>query len=325
LIDKNRAGITFLDEEKLLVYEVDVNTGRLSSRESPDVSSPYRLRARVFDIHSGKIIVSKEWGTRVHGSAIQVTSGGVLVRTGELLRLYSRDFVHLQELTLPHPDADDTDIISVSASGKTALINRYNQKISRFDVLDGDTLNLRQRWSEAPPLRRLYSISDTGIAAADFNQEHVLFTKFGTGAWRLVVGKPKLTCVGLPALVTDSSLVIGCKGLSLISTDGNFIYQDGFGKGEALRPEIAISQNDKTVAASLDVTRGTDFWDTGKGIRLVAMYVIAYDLSLKKRSLKVEVAPVPKNDYDFALSPEGSRLAILTDRRVTVCSVAAAQ
>ena len=286
LIDKNRAGITFLDEEKLLVYEVDVNTGRLSSRESPDVSSPYRLRARVFDIHSGKVIVSKEWGTRVHGSAIQVTSGGVLVQTGELLRLYSRDFVHLQELTLPHRDADDTDIISVSASGKTVLINRYNQKFSRFDVLDGDTLNLRQRWSEAPPLRRLYSISDTGIAAADFNQEHVLFTKFGTGAWQLVVGKPKLTCVGLPALVTDSSLVIGCKGLSLISTDGNFIYQDGFGKGEALRPEIAISQNDKTVAASLDVTRGTDFWDTGKGIRLVAMYVIAYDLSLKKRSLK---------------------------------------
>jgi hypothetical protein len=110
LIDKSRAGITFLDEEKLLVYEVDVNSGRLSSRDNPDVSSPYRLRAWVFDIHSGKVIVSKEWGTRVRGSAIQVTSGGVLVRTGELLRLYSRDFVHLRELALPLPDADDTDI-----------------------------------------------------------------------------------------------------------------------------------------------------------------------------------------------------------------------
>jgi hypothetical protein len=92
------------------------------------------------------------------------------------------------------------------------LINRYNQKFSCFDVLDDDTLNLRQRWSEA---------------------------------------------------------------------------------------------------------------DTGKGIRLMAMYVIVYDLSLKKRSLNVEVTPLPKNDYDVALSPEGSRLAILNDRRVAVCSIAA--
>lgn len=46
-----------------------------------------------------------------------------------------------------------------------------------------------------------------------------------------------------------------------------------------------------------------------------------YDLLQKKRILFVNIDPLPKNDYDFALSPDGSKLAILNDRNVSVCSV----
>jgi hypothetical protein len=170
-------------------------------------------------------------------------------------------------------------------------------------------------------LRRLYSSSDASIAAADFNQEHILFSEFGSGRWKAISGRPKLTCIGLPTLVTDNSLVNGCKEFSYMSSDGSLIFQDVFLKGEALVRKIAVSQSAKAVAVSLDRTKGSDFWDTGKGMKLVATYVLVYDLPIKKRALTVEVNPLPKSDYDFALSPDGSRLAILNDRRVTVCSV----
>jgi hypothetical protein len=318
LIDSNRAGITFLDEERLVVHEVVLDASHLSSRQSSD-SSQFRLRVSVLDVGSGKSTASAELGTRVRESSIQTTSGGALVRAGETLRLFSRDFVQEKELTLPR--SDDTYSVTVSASGENILINRHDEHSSHFEVLDGGTLQVRQEWIETPPLRRLYSSSDDSIAAADFNQEHILFSEFGSGRWRVIGGRTKLACIGLPTFVTDSTLVNACKEFSYISSDGSLIFQDSFSKGEALVRKIAVSQAGKAVAVSLDRTKGSDSWDTGKGIKLVATYVLVYDLPLKKRSFTVEVTPPPKSDYDFALSPDGSRLAILNDRRVTMCSV----
>jgi hypothetical protein len=318
LIDSNRAGITFLDKERLIVHEVVLDPSHLSSRQSSD-SSQFRLRVSVLDVASGKSTAAIDLGTRVHESSIQNTSGGALVRSGETLRLFSRDFVQEKELTLPH--SEDTYTVTVSASGKNILINRHDEHSSHFEVLDGGTLQVRQEWIETPPLRRLYSSSDDSIAAADLNQEHILLSEFGSERWRVIGGKAKLACIGLPTFVTDSALVNACKEFSYISSDGSLIFQDSFSKGEALVRKIAVSQDGETVAVSLDRSKGSDFWDTGKGIKLLATHVLVYDLPLKKRSFTVEVNPPPKSDYDFALSPDGSRLAILSDRRVTMCSV----
>jgi len=35
--------------------------------------------------------MTKDWGTRPHDSAVQITSGGVLVKTGAIVKLYSTD------------------------------------------------------------------------------------------------------------------------------------------------------------------------------------------------------------------------------------------
>lgn len=56
-------------------------------------------------------------------------------------------------------------------------------------------------------------------------------------------------------------------------------------------------------------------------VSITTTQIAVYDLTLKRRILTVNVDPLPKNDYDFALSPDGSKLAILNDRRVSVYSV----
>jgi len=60
---------------------------------------------------------------------------------------------------------------------------------------------------------------------------------------------------------------------------------------------------------------------TEASVRLTGTRIAVYDLFQKKRILNVTVDPLPKNDYDFALSPDGSELAILDDREVSVYSV----
>ena len=80
LIDSNRAGILFLDNQRLLVYEVRLDLSHLSSRESPDQSSSFILHSSIIDANSGRVVNNKDWGTRPHESAIYVSSGGILVR-----------------------------------------------------------------------------------------------------------------------------------------------------------------------------------------------------------------------------------------------------
>jgi hypothetical protein len=93
-LENGFAGITFLDNKHLLVREVRL-TGELSSRANLETSSGFRLHASVLDASSGRAELTQEWGTRARDSSIWVTSGGILVRTGEVMRFYSPDFVEL--------------------------------------------------------------------------------------------------------------------------------------------------------------------------------------------------------------------------------------
>jgi hypothetical protein len=126
--DRNRAGVVFLGEEKLLAYGVELNTTRLSSRKSPEISSPFRLRVWVLDAGSGKLTLTKDFGTRAHDSDVQATAGGILVRTGAVVKLYSPDFTEAHDLDIPL-QKDEWISTSVSPTGKTILVNRLNQRL----------------------------------------------------------------------------------------------------------------------------------------------------------------------------------------------------
>lgn len=65
-----------------------------------------------------------------------------------------------------------------------------------------------------------------------------------------------------------------------MSTDGALVFEDTFSKGEALARHVAVARDGSTVAVTLDRTKGSDFWDTGHGIKLVATYILVYDLSV---------------------------------------------
>ncbi len=129
LLDVNRAGLVYVDAERLIVHETDL-IGDLSSRASPDIRSAFRLHAVILDSHTGSVINTKDWRARAEESTIDVSSGAILVRTGEVLRFFSKDFKPVVDVTLATPahglatTGVEKEIISTSASGKMILRKR---------------------------------------------------------------------------------------------------------------------------------------------------------------------------------------------------------
>jgi hypothetical protein len=203
LVSNRPAGVVFLDDRQLIVYAVEPS-GQLSSRKSHEISSGFRLRVRILDVQSGMVRLVKDFNARPHGSAVQVTTGGILINTGEIVKLYSRDFANVQNLTFP-VYGGDMSITSVSPTGKTIMINHFNPKwnVSHLDVFDAGTLTLKHSWSQSPRLYYDYSISDKGIAASG-----VVVTDFGHTTWAMV-SKAIGHCDGnLPTLYSDDGQVL---------------------------------------------------------------------------------------------------------------------
>lgn len=327
VIQRDQPGIVFIDDNRIVVYEVE-STGSLSSRASPDISSSFQLHASILSSDAGLLISTKNWPTRAHYSSIQAAAGGLAVRTSDKLTLVSKDFGKIAVFTLPNLDRC---MLTISATQRTILSNCLSNelKISRFDILDGNTLQLKYSWSESPPLYRSYSVTDTGIVASDLSQPALIFSKFASRGWDRIVKSTK-TCPNLPLIAADNWIFTECRDLSLekhstlmlSSMDGQVLMTDQFDKGENLSDGARISKNEQFVAFSLDTSSVERKILSEPSEHRVATHIAVYALDdLKKRILTIGVSPLPKDDYDFALSPDGAKLAVLTDRRVSVYSV----
>jgi hypothetical protein len=189
-------------------------------------------------------------------------------------------------------------------------------------VLDAATAKVRYSWNESPPLYHHYSISDQGIAAVNLVGDFIAVAGFGTSRWARV-GEPAGLCasINMPTLYTDQQFVYGCDKLIAMSIDGHVLMTDSFPSGDASSDKTAVAQAGLFVAVSLNTIEVKKHFLAEPSVRVTATHIVVYDLILKKQILTVNVNPLPKNDYDFALSPDGSKLAILNDRNVSVCAV----
>jgi hypothetical protein len=209
------------------------------------------------------------------------------------------------------------------------MINRFDQKsnVSRLDVFDGSTFQAKYSWVQSPPLYGLYSISDHAIAAVRMPQQKgILYSEFASGKWRLVGNQPKGDCSlltfidGLPNFTSNEHLLIRTgAGLCLTDLEGHF---EALSKIDGLLEEkIVISQDGRFIAMSLGRPEIKKRFLAEPSMNIVSRRIAVYDLATRKWALTVDVAPLPKNDYDFALSPNGSKLAILIDLKASAYSV----
>lgn len=163
-----------------------------------------------------------------------------------------------------------------------------------------------------------YATSNSAIAvdANLRNPRHVIISSFGENRWKRIWDVPDKACIGRLSFLTNEMLAYACRRVSVISTDGKILFKAPLEKDEALgaSSKISVSQDGNILTLSVEVAH--DFWDTGG--RLAALRVAVYSTVTKSRILTVNVSPLPKVVVDFALSPDGSRLAVLNDRNISM-------
>jgi hypothetical protein len=342
LLDGGRAGVAFLNRDQLMVYAVQ-STGQLSSRRSPEISSAFQLRLSLLDAKSGEVGLTKNWGTRRNDSAVQMTTGGVLVKTGAIMKLYSTDFSKARDLPLVL-DPNGIYYTSVSASGATVAVSRDFGKeknwISHIDVLDAKTLKIRASWDQYPAILHLL-MSDEKFITKDPFRRIVYLNRFANPAQSKAIpiaGPLKQDCprgVGW-GMVSDESIIMwDCNEVLLLNAgrvsslletlDGDSSERAASAQCGTYIPSMfnrtAVASDTRLAALSLPAVKVKKHLLTEPTVCLTGLQIAVYDLSRKQRVFTVNVAPLPQNDYDIALSPDGSKLAVLNDRRVSVYSV----
>jgi hypothetical protein len=334
------AGVTFLDSRQLVVYAVDKDLRQLSSRESPEQSSPFRLHVWIVDADSGKTNVHKEWGTRSSGSEVKATSNGILVKTGAIVRLYSADLSDARDLPVSL-ETNGTYYTSVSVSGNSIALVHYARKaehfISHVDVIDANSLKIFYSSDQYPPTFHISMSDRTFLTVIGGALKRVEFRHPDQA--RIVPRPPSKNCPagGSGTIVISDDLVAfrDCEAVIALNAKGDsYILSpfNGYGTGtpsqtsscapffEEFSRKSSVASEGRFVAFVLPSLRIKRPLFGEQRTCLDAVRIGVFDLARKKQTSTIDVG-IHVDAFDFALSPDGSRLAVLKGREVSVYSM----
>ena len=130
--------VLFLSSDRILVYQVNRSRApvSLAGRDASGGAGNFLLNIRVLDARDGRDIKSLQLPTNADSSSILATrEGRFIVRTGEVLYLYSADFERIASRTLPlkRQVQEEAWQVDVSPSGKEVML--VHQQILKRDAM----------------------------------------------------------------------------------------------------------------------------------------------------------------------------------------------
>ena len=140
----------FISPERLLVYQVNRSraTTKLAPRDASGGSGNFILEIKILNAADGSEIKSLQLPTNAEFSKVLATRDGkFIVRTGDILYLYSADFTRLASHALPlkRQVQEEGWQIGVSPSGdEVELVHQQILKRSAISPL--------QRWKKRRPI-----------------------------------------------------------------------------------------------------------------------------------------------------------------------------
>ena len=243
-------GVIFISPERVLVYQVNRSRGvtKLGSRDASGGSGNFILQIKVLDAKDGTEVKSFDLPTNADFSKIVPTHDGkFIVRTGDILYLYSASFEQLASRSLPleRKVQEEAWQIGVSPSGrKVALVHqqifRRNpvsatsaivKAFSDIEILNADTLKLIEGFT-VPSFWDYWNESDELLLASTPQPSASapgLFGEFTVdGRWSPVFPSwysPKNACsYQLAALSHDLFAAFGCGHFSVFPRAGPDVF-----------------------------------------------------------------------------------------------------
>jgi hypothetical protein len=296
---KTQQGISFLSSSTVAVYQVSENSAVLApqARDASGGGRRYLLRIVFFSADDGKELKTlllttsgndRSWLYPTH-------DGKFLLRTGDILRVYSANFQEETKTTLPHSAtaARQVSMVSVSPSGK--LINvHYGASYPTQPYISGDTL------LDADTLKTIVNPKPTDMALWPEGPGKSLFPNLATsgdktgiitsqGAWQSFDYHTKdVSCYsGFHRIAAEVYGGYGCKDLRLYAQDGRLLWD------VPIHDEVVnVLGTDAFIAAAV-YHRPPDPMDLGLGRAPLGIKI--YDLANKS-----EVCLIPPTSKRFS-------------------------
>ncbi len=321
----------FFDNDHLLfTFRVGGLLRRLPDQHAND--DDQQIRAVVLDVRTGKVLKQTEW--RMHDRSQYLWAypdGRFLVRIRDSLYLTDQSLELAPYLTF---DAM-LRVVEVSPDRKTTLLEWEIPGQEQHDVLG----------EEAPAISKRVKVvmlpSGSQNATMTSEAEHpveiplvgdgVLDLLEGkqTGMWAMrdvlfhgdprIVAEVKSSCLPtIQAVSASAALVMGCsdqleadRPVYAIATDGDLLWQQRW-ESKYVWGSFAYAENGSRFAyESVRVDRPISVIDQLDPEDATAQLVGVYDTRTGKMVLLKDVTPILTAGQNVALSPDGSRFAVL--------------
>jgi hypothetical protein len=336
----NQQGVLFLSPTRVVVYQVKRSSepAKLAPRGASGGTGNFILGIKVFSVDNGSLIKSLELPTSGTVSAVMATRAGqFLVRTGNSLYLYSKEFSPLASRVLrsDKPAEGEGWQVNVTPSGaEVVLLHEQDAPAAskdspaddddtqgKVEILDSDTLQLKKTftlshlpvfWTPADDLvlsSDPHAQSDRPVGMLDFD-----------GKWSPMPAafeRPKAVCHSSVGAIDRHRIILyGCDAFSVFSTDGKRL----FSRNDERFIFRSIAANGSYLAAACDHYRlGSDTPDGDAFATTRPDRIEVYDLdrharvlSFRVRSLRVYYAISLEGDLAVI---DGANLEMIRARR----------
>jgi hypothetical protein len=314
-INKNwlaQQGLVFLSPERVAIYQLNQKPERvkLSPRDASGGAGNFYLQVEILDIHDGHEIARLRLpACGMFSNVMPARDGNFIVRTGEMLSLYSPALQQVASHRLPLEKGESQVWeTNMAASGDVVVAIRRQMypdlamtgKPTYVEVLDAATLQLKNAFTAQHAAGWLMSVGDRHIlslAPAGGWQWSLMDFE---GHWdqfdpsRSPLTRFRYRRLGL--LAHDYLAAYGAEQLVVMSNPTEAIFT-------VVEPHQffqSVVSADRFLA--VEILNRPPTYKNGRAVLPNSAQVAAYDLKSQAKLLSVEVSP--KGLY-FAISPQG--------------------
>jgi hypothetical protein len=324
--------VTFLDDGTLAVSFFEKNDHPGLSRRDGTPGGRFLFHSVLLNPVTGDVVGQRTWGNAGYwNSLLPLQNGNFFVQSNEWLMIYSKELREITRRNVEVP-GDLLPRFSVSPSGRSLyeFMDAYDDQrgwLTTINLLD--TVTLEPKQSKLTPGHADETVSDGQVvySLANPRNELVLFVYNADGSsppWGPMLLRKREKLAGL---LSRS----GCKSETFVDPTVLAVTGDC--------PLLLLLESGKKIAL-LHSRRGYHFGgdvqpsrhrrrfafvqsqDRGESSLVARLEVSVYDLDRQKEIFVARVAPVPKFKFAFALSPDGSLLAVQTDSLLRVWRLA---
>ena len=322
--------IAFLDDGTLAISFLQKNDHPGLSKRDGTPGGRFLFHSILLNPATGDELGQRTWGNAGYwNSLLPLQNGRFFVQSNEWIMVYSKD-LHEIIRTQVEVSGDILPRFSVSPSGRSLydFMDSYDVQrgwLTTINLLDALTLKPKQ--SKLTPGHADEAVSDSQVVYSVSNPRNKLLLLVynvdgSTPSWGPTLLKKRDRLAGLlsqsgcnsEAFVDNAVLAVtgDCPLLALVQS-GKKIALLHSPRGSRFGGDIQPSRHQRRFAFAR-----SQISSSGRSSSVTGIEVAVYDLDRQMEIAAEKISVVPKLKFAFALSPDGSLLAVETDNLLRV-------